>query len=99
MKDKTEYELNLFDYIRILRRRKWTIFLSVIVVMAVTFFSKYTKKPLHFFGTLGLVCVILGFIGGLYFVILKLLGADIGNRPLLILTTKSRAGRLVLMFF
>ncbi|RLD18338.1 MAG: hypothetical protein DRI36_01645 [Caldiserica bacterium] len=42
MVERKEYELNLYDYWRILRRRKWTIILAVLLTEALTVF--YTSK-------------------------------------------------------
>ncbi len=51
-------------------------------LMLMAFFIRYRQKPMHLFGSLGLG---LGLIGGLiegYLLMLKLMGEDIGNRPL-----------------
>ena len=53
--------------------------------LTVSFLSRYRYRPLHLFGSLGLA---LGLGGGavlLYLTVLKLTGAAIGHRPLLIL--------------
>ncbi len=49
------------------------------------FFKKYFKRPIHFFGPLGLVCFFVGSAISFYLFVLKLLGNDIWGRPLLIL--------------
>lgn len=49
------------------------------------FFKKYFKRPIHFFGPLGIVCFFSGTAISMYLLILKLLGNDIWGRPLLIL--------------
>ncbi len=54
-------------------------------LMSVSFVGRYRTRPLHLFGTLGLV---LGFVGTLvlvYLTLLKLEGHAIGQRPLLTL--------------
>ena len=50
------------------------------------FMKKFLQKPIHFFGILGLVLFLIGFIPFVYLVILKLLGNNIGHRPLLIIS-------------
>ncbi|GET28144.1 glycosyltransferase family 2 protein [Prolixibacter sp. SD074] len=57
--------------------------LSDLILML--FFRKYMQKPMHFFGTFG---ILTGLAGGailFYFLILKLMGEDIWGRPLLLL--------------
>lgn len=57
--------------------------LSDLILML--FFRKYMQKPMHFFGTFG---ILTGLAGGailFYFFILKLMGEDIWGRPLLLL--------------
>lgn len=54
-------------------------------LLTITFFMKYAKKPLHFFGLLGLLSFIAGGIIGCYLVFQKILGYSISDRPLLIL--------------
>lgn len=52
-------------------------------LLAVTFFQRFAARPGHFFGVIGLGVVMasLGVLG--YLGVLKVLGHDIGNRPLL----------------
>lgn len=49
------------------------------------FIKKYLSRPMHFFGTWGLVILIPGVLINIYMLILKILGHDIWGRPLLIL--------------
>lgn len=49
------------------------------------FLTKYTRRPLHFFGKFGGLLFIAGFLILLYLTFLKFLGEGIGNRPLLLL--------------
>jgi len=49
------------------------------------FFKKYFRRPIHFFGPLGIVCFFLGSVISFYLLVIKLLGHDIWGRPLLIL--------------
>nr|WP_318735501.1 glycosyltransferase family 2 protein [Roseofilum sp. Belize BBD 4] len=55
-------------------------------LLTVWFMKKFLTRPMHIFGSMGLLSMLLGFGLGIYLTILKLgFGADIGNRPLLIL--------------
>lgn len=55
-------------------------------LMTLLFLHKFSKKPLHFFGILGLITMIPGFLILLYLTIDKLaFGQTIYNRPLLLL--------------
>ncbi|MEC9486039.1 MAG: glycosyltransferase family 2 protein [Prosthecochloris sp.] len=54
-------------------------------LMFMVFFQKYGQKPMHLFGSLGVLAFMLGILINLYLGIVKLLGEDIGGRPLLIL--------------
>lgn len=54
-------------------------------LMLMVFFRKYLQKPMHLFGTIGFISLILGVLINLYLLVWKLLGHDIWNRPLLIL--------------
>jgi len=56
----------------------------ILDLLAAWFFLRFRERPGHFFGVAGLIT---GGFGGLaltYLLILKLVGVDIGNRPLLI---------------
>src|SRR3954470_9444699 len=57
--------------------------LSDLVLMV--FFRKYLQKPMHLFGTIGFISFGLGVLINFYLLILKILGHDIWNRPILIL--------------
>lgn len=54
-------------------------------LMLMVFFQKYFQRPIHLFGTFGLVTFGAGVLINLYLLILKILGNEIGGRPLLIL--------------
>lgn len=54
-------------------------------LMLVLFFKKYLQKPMHLFGTMGLVSFLGGSLISLYLLILKIGGHDIWGRPLLLL--------------
>ena len=47
------------------------------------FAQKYGKSPMHFFGTLGSLTFLIGLFINFYLLIIKILGNDIGTRPLL----------------
>ncbi|HCD36279.1 glycosyltransferase [Chlorobium phaeovibrioides] len=52
-------------------------------LLFMVFFQKYSQKPMHLFGTLGFLSLFTGLGMNLYLLVLKILGQDIGNRPLL----------------
>jgi glycosyltransferase involved in cell wall biosynthesis len=53
--------------------------------LTVTFMGRYRHRPLHLFGTLGLVLGLLGTAILVYLTVLKITGEAIGHRPLLTL--------------
>jgi hypothetical protein len=57
--------------------------LSDLVTMV--FFRRYIQKPMHLFGTLGFVSLFFGIIINAYLLVLKIMGHDIGGKPMLIL--------------
>jgi len=58
-------------------------FRVVLDLLAVNFFLRFSSRPSHFFGTVGLGIGIIGTMVLGYLGVLKLLGEDIGGRPLL----------------
>lgn len=55
-------------------------------LLTIWFMKKFLTRPMHIFGSFGLLSMILGFGLGLYLTFLKLgLGQSIGHRPLLLL--------------
>jgi glycosyltransferase involved in cell wall biosynthesis len=54
-------------------------------LLLMSFFQKYFRRPIHFFGPLGFVAFFTGMIINTYLLIVKLLGEDIWGRPLLLL--------------
>lgn len=54
-------------------------------LLLIVFFKRYQNRPIHFFGTLGLVTFGAGAIIDLYFLVMKILGNDIWGKPLLLL--------------
>lgn len=72
-KGKTKY-----NFIRLLKG-----FLDLIVI---AFWQKYSSRPIHLFGGMGILMSFFGFLTGLYLVYLKFAhGISIANRPLLLL--------------
>lgn len=53
--------------------------------LTIVFLMRYSQRPMHFFGKIGLIMASVGIIANLYLSILWLVGESIGNRPLLIL--------------
>jgi glycosyltransferase involved in cell wall biosynthesis len=70
-------------------RSKYGISRTVRVMLdliTVWFLGGYATRPIHVFGTLGLLSAAAGMLAGLYLTFLKLFfGQDIGGRPLLLL--------------
>ncbi len=54
-------------------------------LLFMVFFQKWGQKPMHLFGTLGFTTLFLGLAINLYLLALKVLGQEIGGRPLLTL--------------
>jgi glycosyltransferase involved in cell wall biosynthesis len=53
-------------------------------LLTMVFFRKYIQRPMHLFGAVGFVLMFIGILINLYLLIIKLMGNDIGGRPLLI---------------
>jgi glycosyltransferase involved in cell wall biosynthesis len=54
-------------------------------LILMVFFKKYLQRPMHFFGTVGIVTFLVGALINLYMLLLKILGHDIWGKPLLLL--------------
>lgn len=54
-------------------------------LLLMLFFKKYLQRPMHLFGTAGVVVFVLGVLINAYLVYKKFLGHDIWGRPLLLL--------------
>lgn len=62
------------------------LFKGLLDLFTVVFLTRFIKRPMHVFGTTGVLLFLVGFIINLYLALHKLLtGALIGNRPLLTL--------------
>jgi len=53
-------------------------------IFTMLFLSKYSQRPLHFFGTVGILSLLSGFVILIYLSILHFQGEAIGSRPLLL---------------
>jgi glycosyltransferase involved in cell wall biosynthesis len=53
-------------------------------LLTMVFFRKYIQRPMHLFGAVGFALMFAGVLINLYLLIYKLMGHDIGGRPLLI---------------
>lgn len=61
-------------------------FRVILDLLAVKFFAKYLHRPMHAFGMAGLWCLFPGLAAFALLILMKLLGNDIGGRPLLIIS-------------
>lgn len=68
-------------------------------LLLMVFFQKYFRRPIHLFGPIGIISFLLGCAVNFYLLIVKLMGADIWGRPILILgITLTLAGIQFLTF-
>jgi dolichol-phosphate mannosyltransferase len=51
-------------------------------LMLMLFFQKYRQRPMHLFGSLGIALMAIGMAIEFYLLCLKIMGQDIGQRPL-----------------
>lgn len=54
-------------------------------LVTMVFFRKYSQKPMHLFGTMGFISLLIGILINIYMLILKIMGEDIWGKPLLLL--------------
>lgn len=66
-------------------------------LLLMVFFQKYMQKPMHLFGTIGILTFGIGMILNLYLLVEKFLGHDIWGRPLLILAITLTIGGIQLI--
>ena len=55
-------------------------------LFTVLFLTKYLKRPLHVFGTIGGIIAFIGFVIGVYLAVLWIMEGGVGFRPLLMLS-------------
>lgn len=68
-------------------------------LLLLVFFQKYVLKPMHLFGTIGLLSLVAGSAINLYLLAEKIMGADIWGRPLLLLGVILFLGGIQLITF
>lgn len=54
-------------------------------LILMVFFKKYLQRPMHFFGSIGIITFGIGVLINFYFLLLKIMGNDIWGKPLLLL--------------
>lgn len=78
----------------------WRTFRVLMDLLTIAFMKKFLTRPMHVFGLLGMISMLLGTGLGIYLTFLKLgLGMSIGNRPLLILAVLLLVGGVQLFCF
>jgi glycosyltransferase involved in cell wall biosynthesis len=81
-------EVDVRHHARIHGESKYGInrtFKVIVDLLLMLFFQKYFRRPMHLFGGIGLLFFGFGLLINLYLLIIKLGGADIWGRPILIL--------------
>ena len=68
-------------------------------LLLILFMQKYFQRPMHFFGPMGILLFVAGVLINIYLGIDKLMGHEIGNRPLLTLGVILLLGGLQLILF
>jgi glycosyltransferase involved in cell wall biosynthesis len=83
-------EIPVLHHARVYGKSKYGIgrtFRVLMDLLTVYFMKKFLTKPMHVFGFLGIVSLIIGIILGIYLTVLKIgFGVIIGSRPLLVLS-------------
>lgn len=64
----------------------WRVLRGFLDLIIVNFWMHFSARPIHLFGTLGIITTLAGFSTGVYLTVLKFMGHAIGGRPLLMLT-------------
>lgn len=67
-------------------------------MLAIRFWTRFSTRPLHLFGTLGLIFIFLGFVAGVFTLVDFLQGMEISDTALPILTTFLFLGGLQMVF-
>jgi len=81
-------ETNVKHHPRSYGKSKYGIGRSTRVIsdlLLMLFLQKYRLNPIHLFGSLGIVALVPGLLINLYLLVVKMMGHDIGQRPLLTL--------------
>jgi glycosyltransferase involved in cell wall biosynthesis len=81
-------QVDVTHHARIFGKSKYGInrtFKVIADLILMVFFRKYIQKPMHLFGSIGFIAFFLGVLINAYLLILKIMGHDIGGKPLLIL--------------
>lgn len=81
-------QVNVKHHPRIHGQSKYGLSRTIKVISDLTllmFFKRYMQKPMHFFGSWGLLVFSAGIIINIYMLILKIMGNDIWGKPLLLL--------------
>lgn len=68
-------------------------------LLLMLFFQKYVSRPMHLFGSLGIVTLLIGLLINVYLLMMKILGEDIWGRPLLIAGVALVLGGIQLVSF
>jgi glycosyltransferase involved in cell wall biosynthesis len=95
-------EMNVRHHLRIYGQSKYGLgrtFKVMSDLLLMIFFQKYVQKPMHLFGTLGILSFLAGCLIKAYLLIEKLLGHDIWGRPLLLLGVLLVLGGIQLITF
>jgi glycosyltransferase involved in cell wall biosynthesis len=66
-------------------------------LLLMVFFQKYLQRPMHLFGTVGIITFLAGGLIDIYLLILKMLGNDIWGRPILVLGVMLTLGGIQLI--
>ncbi|MEM2918496.1 MAG: glycosyltransferase family 2 protein [Candidatus Altiarchaeota archaeon] len=65
----------------------WRIMKGFLDLLVVVFWRKYSTRPIHLFGSLGIVLSFFGFLIGVYLTLMKIFyNQSLSNRPLLLLS-------------
>jgi glycosyltransferase involved in cell wall biosynthesis len=81
-------EMEVSHHPRIHGKSKYSLNRTLRVIsdlILMVFFQKYFRRPIHFFGPVGIISFAAGLLINFYLLIEKLSGADIWGRPLLML--------------
>jgi len=93
-------EMNVQHHPRIYGRTKYGLgrtFRVMSDLLLMVFFQKFLQRPMHLFGTIGILTFLAGTLIDIYLLILKLFGEDIWGRPLLLLGVLMTLGGIQLV--